>query len=278
MFKIAKYLLSAGFVLVATAASAGDLVPDAAEGIMNSCRGDYHRICAYVAPGDGRVARCLMDHQTELAPRCVEAIRIASSVEACYGDYERFCRSVPKGQEAFRCLASKMDLLLPACRRVVAANAPYMLSHGGERYSYNGGPAPYGGSYGGPGVYSNPAPYGGAPYAGSRTYSGSAPYANPGNQGYEDRYAGPAGRESQPYGGNAYREPGYGERYADGEPQGRSNEGYGYQPTPSYGDRYAEGSPERYRSYDDRDAGGGYPGGVYDNGEPREPYGPDGDR
>lgn len=266
MFNIAKYILSAGFVFGATAAWAGDLAPDAASGIMNSCREDYHRMCSYVAPGDGRVARCLMDHQRELSPYCLRAIRIASSVEACYGDYERFCRGVPRGPQAFRCLAGKMDLLMPACRQVVAANAPYMTQPGGERYGYNGGPAPYGRPYAAPAPYGGQSPYEGAP----------APYGYQGGQGYEDRYAGPSGPESRSYNGYAYPEPGYGDRYAEEAPQGQPYEGYGDQPPPSYGDRYAEGSPERYRPYGyGYGGGGGYPGGNYSN---VPPYGPQGDR
>jgi hypothetical protein len=273
MFKIAKYILSGGLVIGATAASAGDLVPDAANGIMNSCRQDYHRMCSYVAPGDGRVARCLMEHQSELSPYCLNAIRVASSVEACYGDYERFCRDVPRGPQAFRCLAGKMDLLIPACRRVVAANAPYMLPPGGERYGYNGGPAPYSRPYG------EPAPYGGqvspAPYSGSTPYGAPAPYGYQSGPGYQDRYAGPSGPESRPYNGYGYGTPGDSDRYAEGAPQSRPYEGYEDQPAPSYGDRYAEGSPERYRPYGYGYGGGGYPGGNYNN---VPPYGPQGDR
>ena len=38
MLKIAQYILGAALIFGAAAASAGDLVPDAADGIMNSCR------------------------------------------------------------------------------------------------------------------------------------------------------------------------------------------------------------------------------------------------
>jgi len=281
MLKIAPFILGAGLMIGAASASAGDLMPDAADGIMNSCRPDYHRICSYVAPGDGRVARCLLDHQAELSPYCLQAIRIASSVEACLGDYERLCPGVPRGPQAFQCLAGRMDMLNPQCRRVVSANAPYMPPRG-ERYGYNGGPAPYGS----PTPYQAPAPYRApAPYAGPNPN----PYAYQGGPAEEERYGGPGAPQSQPYGGYAYRNgPQYDDRYADeGAPQSQPYDGYagqpapGYgdryagQPAPSYGERYAEDSAPRFRSYDDR---GGYAGQDYGNGAPREPYEPEEDR
>lgn len=260
MFKIAQYILGAGLMIGATAACAGDLVPDAADGIMNSCRADYHRMCSYVLPGHGRVARCLLDHEAQLAPNCRQAIRIASAVEACSGDYQRLCPGVPQGPQAFQCLAGRMNLLIPECRRVVSANAPYMPQRQ-ERYGYNGGPAPYQA----PAPYQNPAPYA-APY----------PYAYQGGPTDEERYPGQGAPQSGPYNG-----PRYDDRYAaEGAPQG---DGYAYQSGPGYNDRYAQQPAPGYRPYDDRYpgdgyAGGGYDGRYYDNGAPREPYEPEGER
>lgn len=262
MFKIAQYVLGAGLMIGATAASAGDLMPDAANGIMNSCRPDYHRLCSYVRPGDGRVARCLLDHQPELSPYCLQAIKIASAVESCLPDYQRFCPGVPRGPQAFQCLASRMELLIPACRRVVSANAPYMQPRGGT-YTYNGGPAPYGGQS----PYYRPAPYPGPnpnayPY---RDGPGGAPYAGPGAPG------------NPPYDGYAYGDrPPYDGQYAEGAPPPRQpDDGYAYQSGPGYSDRYPDEPPPRYQPYNDGYAsGGGYPGpNYYGNGQPpREPY------
>lgn len=263
MLKIASYMLGAGLIIGAAAASAGDLAPGAADPIMNSCRPDYRRLCSYVLPGHGRVARCLLDHEARLAPNCRQAIRIASSVEACSGDYERFCPGVPRGPQAFQCLADRMDLLMPQCRRVVSANAPYMPRQQ-ERYGYNGGQAPY----------QAPAPY-----------QGPAPYAGPDRYGYqgapsdEERYPSQGAPQSRPYDDYAYRGgPRYDDRYAaEGPPQSRPYDGYAYQSGPGYGDPYAQEPAPRYRPYDYPGAGDGYeqgypPGQGYDNGGPRQPY------
>ncbi len=265
MLKIAQYILGAGLIFGATAASAGDLMPDAADGVMNSCRPDYHRICSYVMPGDGRVARCLLDHQAELSPYCLQALKIASAVEECMPDYHRLCPGVPNGPQAFQCLADRIHMLAPACRRVVDANAPYMMPRGG-RYSYNGGPAPYGA----PAPYSSPAPYAG-PNPGPYSYR-----EDPGTGGY----AGPGEPQGQPYNGYAYPGDPRGDPRNDGGyayqngPQRGPYDGYAGQPGPGYSDRYAEQGTPRFRPYDDG-YGGGYGGGYAApnyGGAPRAPY------
>ena len=241
MFNIARYVIGAGLIFGATAAVAGDLRPDTADSIMDACRSDYHRICSEVVPGDGRVARCLMDHERDLAPYCLQSLKSASAAEDCMPDYQRFCPDVPKGQEAFRCLAQRMERLEPACRRVVAANAPYMQPRG-DRYSSNEGPAPYG-----PRPYPDRAPY---PYEG--------PY--PGPYAY-DGYSGPAEPQGRPYGGYA----GFGERrdaprygagaYGDEAPRGDSRSGDSYHYGPGYGGQYAGDGTPRFKPWEEEDEG-----------------------
>ncbi|MGO8953721.1 MAG: hypothetical protein ACLPWS_07470 [Rhodomicrobium sp.] len=215
MFKIAQYIIGAGLVIGATAASAGDLMPDSADGVMNSCRSDYHRMCSYVVPGNGRAARCLLDHEMDLTPACLSAIKIATSVEACMPDYRRFCPGVPAGPQAFQCLADRMDMLVPQCRRVVSANAPYMLPQG-EQYGYNRGPAPYD-----------------TPNPGGYAYRDGPPD--------EDRYASEGAPQQWSGGGYAYRNPPQYEDPGANESAPRA--------TP-YDDRYAgRGYPERDYDY-----------------------------
>lgn len=155
-------LVSACVIALTSAANAG-----VADGIMNSCRPDYPRICSAVTPGEGRVARCLLDHQAELSPQCLQALQIASAVKECTPDYRRLCPGVPTGPQAFQCLADRMNMLTPRCRSVVSANLPHMQAHG-ERYGYNGAPAPY----------IAPAPYfGPIPYRADPSYDGGYGYS-----------------------------------------------------------------------------------------------------
>jgi Cysteine rich repeat len=251
MYKFARYVVGAGLVFGANVASAGDLRPETADSLMDACRSDYHRICPDVVPGDGRVARCLMDHDRELTPYCLQSLRTASAAEDCQADYQRFCRDVAKGPEAFRCLADRMERLEPSCRRVVAANAPYMQPRG-DRYSSNEESAPAG-----PRPYADRPPYPyGAPYPGPYSYDG---YSGPG----EPRY--------KPNGGEpAQGEPRYGPRYRDayGNWQSRIDPGSG--DSDRYGERYAGEGATRVQPWEDDDERS-YPRPGYDRGA-RPPY------
>jgi hypothetical protein len=209
MFKFVKYLLSAGLIAGSTTvAAAGDLPPEILDSVMTSCRPDYHRVCSFVVPGGGRVARCLLDHETELAPPCLKSIKLAYAMEACMPDYRRLCNGVqPGGGQIVECLASRIETLAPECQRVVSANLPY-ANPGHERYSsYRG---PYGRSE------ANPE----EAYRYEPRSSETAPYSGDGvngGQSYGDRYA---DRNDDRYSG---QQP-YGEgRYPD---QGYSNPGY----------------------------------------------------
>ncbi len=204
MFKFVKYLLGAGLIAGSTTvAAAGDLPPEVLDSVMASCRPDYHRLCSFVVPGDGRVGRCLLDHETELAPPCLKSIKLAYAMEACMPDYRRLCNGVaPGGGQILECLGSRIEALAPECQRVVSANAPY--AGPGPRYSYNRGP------YGGP--VTNPEAYRYEPRP-----SEAAPYPD---RPYEDRYA-DRGYAPRPYGDAPYPDQGY------------NNPGY-QQPGPNY--------------------------------------------
>jgi hypothetical protein len=231
MFKIAKYIIGAWFVASAPAALAGDLPPDVADSVMQSCRADYHRICPDIVPGGGRAASCLLDHEIELAPSCLQALKIAHAIEVCTPDYRRYCGGSARGPEAFECLASRMDALLPECRRIVSANAPYMYPSS-RHYAY-GSSRPYG-------------------------YPGPAPYAYRGGSEDEDRDAeeGPSNGPNGTYPYPVHPAPGAG-AYPDA---GHKSEG----------GRYAGEDEPRFRSYDERYAGRFGPQRYYDRGAPSD--------
>ena len=58
-------------ILAASAASAQQPSP----AVRQACEADYHRLCATVAPGGGRILRCLLDRDKELAPECRAALQ-----------------------------------------------------------------------------------------------------------------------------------------------------------------------------------------------------------
>ncbi len=256
MFKIAKLILAAGLLTGATAASAGDLPTEVADGVINACRADYHRVCRDVVPGGERTVLCLLDHETELAPSCLKAVKIAHAIEVCTPDYRRYCEGV-NGAKAMECLAGRMAVLRPDCGRIVRANAPYLHRHDG-RFAYGMNPAPYGEPY------PSPYAYRGRPYDDERYGQEAGPGGSAGAYPFPGRPSGP---------GDQYAQDG---RYAQEEgPEGPDgNSPYAGAQRPGY----PEGGDSRFRSYDDRYAGPpGTGGSYYENGPGARPL-PDEDR
>ena len=140
MFKFVKSLLGAGLIAGSTTvAAAGDLPPEVLDSVMASCRPDYHRLCSFVVPGDGRVGRCLLDREMELAPSCLKSIKLAYAMEA-HARLSQVLQWRTAGRWTIvECLASRIEALAPECQRVVSANAPY-ATPGHERYSSYHGP------------------------------------------------------------------------------------------------------------------------------------------
>ncbi len=195
MFKFTRFMFFAGVLASTAAAKAADLPPEILNNVMQTCRPDYHRVCSEVLPGGGRVGRCLMDHERELSPRCLKAIKIAYAVEVCMPDYHRYCGGTQPGTEAVvECLADRLPSLSPQCAEIVSANAPYVRPEG-PRYSERRYNAPYGDHSRDRGYdYNRDAerdPYAAQPgsdrYA-SRDSAGELPYGQePGTEGGYDR-------------------------------------------------------------------------------------------
>jgi hypothetical protein len=280
MFKIAKYIIGAWLAAGASEASAGDVPQDVADSMMRSCRADYHRICPDVVPGSGRASMCLLDHETELSAACLQAVKTAHAIEVCSPDYRRYCEGA-KGLQAMECLAGRMEALQPECRRIVAANAPYMNRQPG-RYAY-GGPAPYGPPSSGPYAYrAGPededryseeggpnGPYGTYPYPGRFGPGGAYPY--PGRPAPEGAFP----YSSRPGPDGAYAYP--------GRPTPDGIYPFAGRPGPGPEERYAGENERRFRSYDDRsysDRNAGRNGPQRDDGRnaPGEREAPDEER
>jgi cysteine rich repeat protein len=248
---MAKFvILVAGATLLMGAAAAQAQPSEFAERVMNTCRPDAERVCAGVQPGEGRIARCLLDHERDLKPSCLRGIKLAYAIEVCMPEYKRLCSSVPQGPAAVECLAQRRETLPQDCRRVLAASEPFL---GGQpdRYGYNREAGPYGGPYQGP--YARP--YGDSPrpyaYGGPPSPYGAPPSAYP--------YGGRPG----PY---SNREPPRDDEAYLGEDDRNPYQAPNSDRPPSDG-RYADRDSDRYR-----DQG---PGEPPDGEEPYEsaPYG-----
>jgi hypothetical protein len=96
-----------------------------AKELGEDCEADARRLCAEVQPGQGRLMRCLKDHESFLSQSCQGAINgirlVRSSVQAgCAGDVGRFCKMVPEGGgRIIGCLREHEKELTSDCRDVL---------------------------------------------------------------------------------------------------------------------------------------------------------------
>jgi pyruvate carboxylase len=54
----------------------------AAENARTACRADYDQFCKSVAPGGGRIVKCLADNADKLSPACKSAMADAKAARA----------------------------------------------------------------------------------------------------------------------------------------------------------------------------------------------------
>jgi hypothetical protein len=93
-----------------------------------ACHWDYARLCPGIAPGDGRILRCLSDQREALSPPCYWSLAAAAAIEACAGDYQRYCADVvPGAGRGITCLQANRDRLSPTCHRTLRAAAPHLF-------------------------------------------------------------------------------------------------------------------------------------------------------
>jgi len=89
--------------------------------VGDACADDVRSYCADVAPGQGRVLKCLAANQGSLSPQCQGIVqgareKLSEFQKACGGDTKRFCKGIPPGQgRILACLKSKEAELSPTC-------------------------------------------------------------------------------------------------------------------------------------------------------------------
>lgn len=66
--------LSIGFMLLATAASAQQLSMSQKMQLRSECGADISRLCPGIAPGGGRLMKCVQANKAQLSKPCAEAI------------------------------------------------------------------------------------------------------------------------------------------------------------------------------------------------------------
>jgi hypothetical protein len=88
-----------------------------------ACAADAAKLCKGMRPGQGRVAKCLKEHENELSPACKANISEAKEEakefsEACKEDAQKNCKGVkPGGGRILQCLKKNEATLTPQCKQ-----------------------------------------------------------------------------------------------------------------------------------------------------------------
>jgi hypothetical protein len=86
------------------------------------CADEIEKFCKDVRIGEGRIVKCLREHDRELSAVCRDKVKTVlkrqeEAKQACAKDIEKFCANVtPGGGRLMKCLKPHLEELSPACR------------------------------------------------------------------------------------------------------------------------------------------------------------------
>jgi hypothetical protein len=111
------------FVLAASLAAA--LLPALAAAQLGNCGPDVEKFCKDVAPGRGRLLRCLEGHAPDLSGPCKAAIGIrtlSSSESACHRDIQKYCKDDVGDRDKLKtCMRAHAAQLSDTCKTAIIA-------------------------------------------------------------------------------------------------------------------------------------------------------------
>ncbi|MDD4975682.1 MAG: cysteine rich repeat-containing protein [Bacteriovorax sp.] len=100
-----------------------------ASGQKMSCAADVKKFCASVEKGQGRIVKCLKEHEKEISPDCLG--QLAASKEKmrakakdiytnCKDDLQKLCKEAAAGKGGkLKCLENKKDQLSAKCKETL---------------------------------------------------------------------------------------------------------------------------------------------------------------
>ncbi|MGZ3789601.1 MAG: cysteine rich repeat-containing protein [Bacteriovorax sp.] len=104
---------------------------DAANTMDRPCAEDLKKFCAGVKRGEGRMMKCLKEHEKELSPACaakkeeMKEIRgkkrekLKAVIANCKEDAQKLCSDIAPGHGGrMKCLKEKKDQLSDKCKAV----------------------------------------------------------------------------------------------------------------------------------------------------------------
>jgi len=123
---LAVFALAATLVTSAAVAEEGKVKEEKAEP-KGPCIEDIQKYCKDVKPGEGRLLKCLKEHEKDVALACKEKVADAKEMlrgisEACTDDIYKLCGDVKPGEGRIRkCVREHRDELSTACREKLDA-------------------------------------------------------------------------------------------------------------------------------------------------------------
>ena len=94
----------------------------APEDILKPCQEDVQKYCAKVKPGQGRMSKCLKEHDADLSQSCKTHLKtmfdhMLEAREACSDDARKFCADAKRGHgRIVACLKSHENELSDSCK------------------------------------------------------------------------------------------------------------------------------------------------------------------
>lgn len=115
-------------VFIAMAAGLGLWAAPQAFAEKGACKDDVAKFCKDVQPGEGRIIKCMKEHENELSPGCKANLaemkeKMKEAREECKDDVARFCNGVkPGGGRIVSCLKEHENELAPQCKARIQAH------------------------------------------------------------------------------------------------------------------------------------------------------------
>ena len=91
------------------------------------CKAELEKLCKGVEPGEGRIAKCMKEHEAELSEGCKKMAgkmgerkeKMDAAKEACKADKEKFCKDVEPGEgRVAKCMKEHEAELSEGCKKV----------------------------------------------------------------------------------------------------------------------------------------------------------------
>ncbi len=82
-----------------------------------TCRPEVEKFCKDLAPGEGRILKCLQEHDADLSEACRAYVNTAAQYVACIDDIMRLCpHTQPGGARGMKCLRTHQGELSTECK------------------------------------------------------------------------------------------------------------------------------------------------------------------